>query len=86
MNALARHGDPVKLACLHTRTTLTGSALIAYCLVENLVTLEEAWAAAHVDEDHNISLWGEDYEAGKRRKARLTEMSAAYRLFASLAE
>ncbi len=81
---LARHCEPVKLACLHTMTTLTGSALIAYCLAEHLVALEEAWAAAHVDEDHNISLWGEDYEAGKRRKARLTEMTAAYRLFACI--
>ena len=81
---LGQHASPIKLACLHTMTTITGSALIAFCLVENLVDLEGAWSAAHVDEDHNISLWGEDYESGKRRENRKIEFSAAYNLFQAL--
>jgi chaperone required for assembly of F1-ATPase len=78
---LAKHSDALRLACLHTFTTLTGSALIALALAEMTLTLEEAWAAAHVDEDWNISLWGEDHEAAKRRELRLAEMKAAHDLF-----
>lgn len=81
---LAKHDAPMKLASLHTMTTITGSALIAFSLVEGLIEVEEAWAAAHVDEDHNISLWGEDYEAAKRRENRKTEFMAAYSLFREL--
>ena len=78
---LAKHSDPLRLACLHTFTTLTGSALIALALAENAMSLEQAWAAGHVDEDWNISLWGEDYEAAKRRELRLAEMKAAHDMF-----
>lgn len=81
---LAKHNSPIVLACLHTMTTITGSALIAFCLAEDLMTLDQAWAAAHVDEDHNISLWGEDHEAGKRRQNRLVEFTAAHKLFQAL--
>ena len=44
-------------------TTLTGSALIALALAEGALDVDAAWAAAHVDEDWNISQWGEDAEA-----------------------
>ena len=83
---LSKHNTPIQLACLHTITSLTGSALIALCLAEEYLTLDKAWTAAHVDEDHNISLWGEDFEAGKRRQSRLSEMTASHTLFRALAE
>ena len=38
------------------------------------------WAAAHVDEDWQISQWGEDAEAKARRERRWQEMQAASRL------
>lgn len=81
---LTRHAAPLKLACLHTMTALTGSALIAFALAENAFDLETGWEAAHVDENFNISQWGEDHEAAKRRRARLGEMTAAHELFHSL--
>lgn len=83
---LSKHSAPLQLACLHTITSLTGSALIAFCLAEQFLTLDAAWASAHVDEDYNISLWGEDHEAGKRRLARLSEMTASHKLFQTLAD
>jgi chaperone required for assembly of F1-ATPase len=83
---LTKHSSPLQLACLHTITSLTGSALIAFSLAEKFIDLDEAWAAAHVDEDHNNALWGEDFEAAKRREARLSEMSASHMLFEALAE
>ncbi len=72
---------PFALAALASATTLTGSALLALALARRRLTLEEAWAAAHVDEDWNIGRWGEDREAAARRVARFHEFAAAARLF-----
>lgn len=69
--------SPYRIAALHVMTTLTGSALLAAAVAAGHVTPEEAWSAAHVDEDHQISLWGEDAEATARREARWREMRAA---------
>jgi chaperone required for assembly of F1-ATPase len=60
-------------------TTLTGSALLALAHVKGHLSVKEAWAAAHIDEDWQISQWGEDAEAAGRRGARWTEMQAASR-------
>jgi chaperone required for assembly of F1-ATPase len=84
--ALGRHRSALKLAALHTITTLTGSALLALAFAENRLTAEAAWQAAHVDEDWNILQWGGDAEAEARRAARWTEMAAAAALFAALGE
>lgn len=77
---LKQHDDPFRLAALHTFTSLSGSALISLALAEGLLTAETAWAAAHVDEDWNIGLWGEDYEAAERRKQRAGDFEAAHKL------
>ncbi|QFU16785.1 ATP12 family chaperone protein [Microvirga thermotolerans] len=76
-------GSPLALAALHVMTTLTGSVLIALAHAEGVLDAEEAWAAAHVDELYQESVWGEDYEASERRKRRQAEFAAAstvYRL------
>ncbi len=75
----------LRLAALHVMTTLTGSVLIALALIEGVIGFDAAWAAAHVDEDHEMRLWGADEEAVARRAARLAEMRAAYELYAALA-
>ena len=73
-----------RLAALHVMTTLTGSALIALALAHGGLDFEAAWAAAHVDEDHQMRLWGADDEALARRAARKAEMRAAYEVFTAL--
>ena len=60
--------DPWSLAALHVMTGLTGSALLALAVASGQLTPEEAWAAAHVDEDWQIGQWGEDEEAAARRQ------------------
>ncbi len=72
--------DAVSLAAIHTVTTLTGSALIALALARHEISAEEAWAAAHVDEDWQMSQWGEDEQALERRAQRWREMEAAGRI------
>lgn len=74
--ALAAY-DPLALAAIHTITTLTGSAVIALAVATGRLTPEAAWAAAHVDEDWQMSLWGRDEMALAHRAARWPEMAAA---------
>ena len=83
-NALARYRSAIEIAALHTITTLTGSALLALAFAEGRLTEEEAWHAAHADEDWNIEQWGSDAEAEARRAARWIEMKAAGDLFRAL--
>ena len=73
-----RHpGDPWRLGAVHAVTTLTGSALIALALARGRLTAEEAWQAAHVDEDWNMEQWGRDETALERRAFRFAELQAA---------
>jgi chaperone required for assembly of F1-ATPase len=72
--------DAFSLAALHVMTALTGSALLALAVASERFTPDEAWAAAHVDEDWQISQWGADSEAIARRARRWQEFQAACRL------
>jgi chaperone required for assembly of F1-ATPase len=69
--------DPWRLGAVHTITTLTGSALIALALAQGRLTADEAWQAAHVDEDWNTEQWGRDELALERRAFRFAELQAA---------
>jgi chaperone required for assembly of F1-ATPase len=72
--------DTFQLTGLHVLTTLTGSALLALAHARGRLSAEEAWQAAHVDEDWQIELWGVDAEAEARRAFRWAEFQAASRL------
>src|SRR5215469_8886356 len=69
--------DAWRLGAVHVITTLTGSALLALALARGAISADEAWAAAHVDEDWNLERWGQDELALARRSAHRTEMQAA---------
>jgi chaperone required for assembly of F1-ATPase len=71
--------DAFGLTTLHVITTMTGSALLALAHSSGHLTVDDAWALAHVDEDYQISLWGSDFEAEERRKRRRFEFDAACR-------
>ena len=70
-------GDPWRLGALHSVTTLTGSALLALALAQGRITADEAWTAAHVDEDWNMEQWGRDELALERRAYRYAELQTA---------
>lgn len=71
--------DAMALTSLHVLTTLTGSAILALAHAAGRISAEAAWAAAHVDEDWQVSQWGVDVEAAERRARRWAEMHAASR-------
>ena len=79
-----RELSALELAALHTLTTLSGSAVIALAVHGGQIDPDAAWKAAHVDEDWQISQWGEDAEATARRAARKREFDAATKVLSAL--
>lgn len=79
--------DVYRLAALHNLTSLSGSALIALflaevslaegALAEDVVTAENAWDAARVDEAFQQSHWGIDDEAATKSANDKTMFMAA---------
>ncbi len=79
--ALALDDEPLlPLTAMNAITSITGSGLLAIAHRHGLLNAEETWLAAHVDEDHNIELWGEVEEITTRRAKRRVEFDAAVRL------
>jgi chaperone required for assembly of F1-ATPase len=66
-----------RLGALNVVTTLTGSAILALALDAGRLSAEQAWAAAHVDEDWNMEFWGRDAVALERRAFHFAELQAA---------
>jgi chaperone required for assembly of F1-ATPase len=73
-----------QLGALNVVTTLTGSALLALALAAGRITADEAWAAAHVDEDWSMKTWGRDEIILTRRAYRFAEMQAAAMVLSAL--
>jgi chaperone required for assembly of F1-ATPase len=69
--------NPWEIAAMHVITNLTGSALLALALFHKVIDQDQAWAAAHVDEDWNAEKWGVDDEVAARKAAKLIDFNAA---------
>lgn len=70
-----------RLGATASVTNITGSALIALALNAGAFDADALWAAAHVDEDFQMSQWGRDEAAIERRAARFAEYEAAVKVF-----
>lgn len=68
---------PLALAGAHNVMTLTGSTIIMLALADSAIDAEAAWQAAHLDEDYQIEIWGQDEEAAERRAIRRREFDSA---------
>ncbi|MGF1649164.1 MAG: ATP12 family chaperone protein, partial [Hyphomicrobiaceae bacterium] len=66
-----------EIGALHVLVTLSGSALLALAIAAHQLSPADAWHRALVDEDWQISQWGEDAEAMARRTVRRAEFMAA---------
>lgn len=65
------------MTALVSITGLTGSGLLAIGLLHRLFSPDLVWKSAHIDEDFQISQWGEDEEAAERRARRRVELDTA---------
>ncbi len=73
-----------RLGAVAAITTITGSALLALALAAGAFDPDAVWTAAHVDEDWQMSQWGEDEQALGRRAGRHAEFKAAAEVLAAL--
>jgi chaperone required for assembly of F1-ATPase len=73
--------DAWQLTGVYLLMTLTGSTLLALMAPSNATSPEAIWAAAHVDEDYQISQWGEDKDAMARRALRKREFDGLLQFF-----
>jgi chaperone required for assembly of F1-ATPase len=76
--------DAWQITALHVMTTLTGSAVLALAVGHHHLAVEQAWTAAHIDEDWQALRWGADEEAQTRRAYRLSQIQAASHFLSTL--
>ena len=69
--------DPWRLGAVSSITTLTGSGLLALALDAGALDADAAWAAAHVDEDWQMSQWGRDEPRSNAARFVSAEFEAA---------
>ena len=65
--------DDFRLAGLSPVVTLTGSLVIGLALIEGRLDADRAWAAAGIDEDWSVEMWGEDWQATQLRELKRKE-------------
>lgn len=70
-DSLARlHGlvetlSPFRLAAFHDLVAISGSLILGLAVTRRRLAAEAAWDLSRIDEDWQISLWGEDEEAAE---------------------
>ncbi|MBA4323779.1 MAG: ATPase [Rhodobacter sp.] len=72
-----------QLAAFHDLVAISGSLVLALAVARGRITADEAWTRSRVDEDWQISLWGEDAEAAEaaaRKREALLQADRFYGL------
>ncbi|MCO6383949.1 ATP12 family chaperone protein [Oceanicola sp. 502str15] len=83
LRALVHRLDPFALTALHDLTSLSGSLVMGLAALDGHASPETLWTLSRVDEDWQISQWGEDEEASElaaRKRADFLHAAALYRL------
>lgn len=57
--------SPFQLAAFHDLVAISGSLVLAMAVTRGRISASEAWSLSRVDEDWQISQWGEDEEAAE---------------------
>lgn len=76
--------DPYRLAGLSPLVTIGGSLIAALALLEDAVSIDEAWQAVSLDERWQIEQWGSDEEAERSLAAREADFRTGARFLALL--
>jgi len=71
--------DNWQLTAVAEMVGVSGSIVIGFAMYAGHLDADAAFSACQVDEDHQIELWGEDYEATERRANILAELQTAAR-------
>ena len=76
--------SPFELAGLWPLVTVSGSLVVGLAVAEAGIAVDQAWAAAALDEQWQAEQWGEDAEAGQALAARRREFDAGARFLSLL--
>lgn len=76
--------DAFALAPMSPLVTITGTLVGTLALAEGAINADALWDAAHVDEDWQAELWGEDSLATQARNHRRREFDAAVKFLSLL--
>ncbi len=74
---------PFQLAAFHDLVAISGSLVLGLAVARRRIAAEEAWSLSRVDEEWQISLWGEDEEAAaiaEQKRAALLQADRFYAL------
>ncbi|MEN9683642.1 MAG: hypothetical protein RLZZ427_1393 [Pseudomonadota bacterium] len=77
LEAILAAQDNFTLAALTTLTSLAASLVIGWAALAPDAVAATLWAAANLEEDWQVELWGQDYEAAALRERRLATFTAA---------
>jgi chaperone required for assembly of F1-ATPase len=75
---------PFELAALSPIVTISGSLVLALMLAEGAIDPDAAWNAAHLDEQWQAQMWGEDDLAIGAREARRQDFNAGVQFLEAL--
>ncbi|HEY9079066.1 ATP12 family chaperone protein [Magnetovibrio sp.] len=78
--------DNWQLTAVAEMVGISGSIVIGFALYAGRLDAETAFNACQVDEDHQIALWGEDFEATQRRANVRAELLNAARFLELLGD
>lgn len=70
-----------QLAAFHDLVAMSGSLVLALAVVGGRLAAEEAWTLSRIDEEWQISLWGEDEEAAEVAARKRAAFLQADRFF-----
>lgn len=73
---------PFRLVAFHDLVSLSGSLILALAVIRNRIVAEEAWRLSRIDEDWQISEWGEDDEAADVARRKHAAFLLADRFYA----
>ncbi|WP_333817846.1 ATP12 family chaperone protein [Tabrizicola sp.] len=73
--------DPFQLSAFHDLVAISGSLVLGLAVTAGRLGAEAAWTLSRIDEDWQISLWGEDEEAAEIAARKQAAFLQADRFF-----
>ena len=81
LHAQVRALDLYGLTALHDLVTIPGSLVLGLAVIQDRIQVEDAFRLSRIDEDFQISRWGDDEDAQAVAASRLLAMKQAERLW-----
>ncbi|PTX57193.1 chaperone required for assembly of F1-ATPase [Litoreibacter ponti] len=73
--------DPFALTAVHDLVAISGSLVLGLAVTRERLEAQEAWDLSRIDEEWQISQWGEDEEAAAQAEIKRRDLLQAARFF-----